>query len=104
MKTQPVKLLDSVRHKIWLKHHSIRTEKAYIYWIKRYIYFHNKQLPENMGCTEIEAFLTDLAFNRKISTSTQNRAFNALLFLINKFKFDGVNAIRATNSTLAGFR
>ena len=99
METQPVKLLDRVRHKIRLKHYSIRTEKAYISWIKRYIYFHNKRHPEDMGRTEIEAFLTDLAVNGKISASTQNQAFNALLFLykqvLNINVFDGVDAIRA---------
>ena len=62
MDKQPVKFLDLVRNKIRLKHYSIRTEKAYIPWIKRFIYFHNKRHPKDMGRDEIEAFLTDLPF------------------------------------------
>ena len=81
MDTKPVKLLDRVRNKIRLKHYSIRTEKAYISWIKRFIYFHNMRHPEEMGRTEVEAFLTDLAVKHKISASTQNQAFNALISL-----------------------
>ena len=99
MDTKPVKLLDRVRNKIRSKHYSIRTEKAYISWIKRFIYFHNMRHPEEMGRTEVEAFLTDLAVKHKISASTQNQAFNALLFLyreiVKKDVFDGVSAIRA---------
>jgi len=70
MNSQPVKLLDRVGHKIRLKHYFIRTEKAYISWIRRYIYFHNKRHPKDMGRAEIEAFLTDLALNGNISAST----------------------------------
>jgi len=81
MRTQPVKLLDQVRFRIRLKHYSIRTEEAYVLWIKRFILFHEKRHPKDMGWEEIEAFLTDLAVNRKASTSTQNQAFNAILFL-----------------------
>ena len=99
MNSQPVKLLDRVRHKIRLKHYSIRTEKAYVSWIRRYIYFHNKRHPREMGRGEIEAFLTDLAVNGNISASTQNQAFNALLFLykqvLNIGVFDEVDALRA---------
>jgi site-specific recombinase XerD len=74
------KLLDQVRDKIRLKHYSIRTEKSYVDWIKRYIYFHDVQDPKNLGAKEIEAYLTDLAVNGKVAPSTQNQAFNALLF------------------------
>lgn len=99
MNMQPVKLLDRVRNKIRLKHYSIRTEKAYIGWITRYIYFHNKRHPKDMGRVEIEAFLTDLAVKGNVSASTQNQAFNALLFLYKKVLninvFDGVDALRA---------
>jgi hypothetical protein len=99
MNSQPVKLLDRVRHKIRLKHYSIRTEKAYVSWIRRYIYFHNKRHPKEMGRAEIETFLTDLAVNGNISASTQNQAFNALLFLykqvVNIQVFDQVDALRA---------
>jgi len=66
MNRQP-KLLDLVRQKIHLKHYSIRTDEGYISWIKRYIYFHNKRHPKDMGQKEIEAFLTDLAVKGKVS-------------------------------------
>lgn len=75
------KLLEQVRSLIRLKHYSIRTEDTYISWIKRYIYFHNKRHPKDMGENEVKAFLTDLAVNRNVAASTQNQAFNALLFL-----------------------
>lgn len=68
---QKPKLLDLVRQKIRLKHYSIRTEETYINWIKRYIIFHNKKHPKDMGKAEIEAFLTDLAVNGNVSASTQ---------------------------------
>ena len=81
MQKQQVKLLDRVRDKIRLKHYSIRTEQAYVSWIKRYIYFHNMKHPKDMGEMEIEEFLTDLAARGKVAASMQNQAFNALLFL-----------------------
>jgi hypothetical protein len=74
-------LFDRVRNLIRLKHYSIRTERTYLGWIKRYILFHNKRHPKDMGNTEIEAFLSHLAVDLKVSASTQNQAFNALLFL-----------------------
>jgi integron integrase len=96
---RPKKLLDQVREKIRLKHYSIRTEQAYVSWIKRFIVFHEVQHPKNMGRREIEAFLSHLAVNRKISASTQNQAFNALLFLyrnvLNKHIDGKIDAIRA---------
>lgn len=75
------KFLDQVRNLIRLKHYSIRTEEAYTGWIKRYILFHNKRHPKDMGEKEIREFLTDLAVNGRVAASTQNQAFNALLFL-----------------------
>ena len=78
---KPTRLLDRVRDKIRLKHYSIRTEQAYLGWIKRFILFHNKRHPESMGLPEIEAFLTDLAVHGKVASSTQNQALNALVFL-----------------------
>jgi integron integrase len=81
MGNPPVRLLDQVRQKIRVKGYSIRTEKAYIDWIKRFIIFHNKRHPKEMGKTEIEAFLSHLAIRRRVASSTQNQAFNALLFL-----------------------
>ena len=81
MESKPVKLLDKVRQKIRLRHYSIRTEDAYVSWIKRFIFFHNKKHPKDMGQNEVEAFLSHLAIEGKVAASTQNQAFNALLFL-----------------------
>lgn len=75
------KLLDVVRGKIRLKHYSIRTEQAYLDWIKRYILYFDKQHPKDLGAVEVEAFLTHLAVVRNVSASTQNQAKSALLFL-----------------------
>lgn len=79
--TSEPKLLDIVRGKIRLKHYSIRTEQAYLDWIKRYILHFDKQHPKDLGATEVEAFLTHLAVVRNVSASTQNQAKSALLFL-----------------------
>jgi integrase len=81
MEQRPKKLIEQVQDAIRLKHYSYQTEKTYIYWIKRYIFFHNKQHPKDMGAKEIEAFLTDLAVNQKVAASTQNQALHAILFL-----------------------
>ena len=75
------KLLDRVRHVIRAKHYSRRTESAYVDWIRRYILFHRKRHPSEMGATEIGAFLSWLAMNRRVSASTQNQALSAVLFL-----------------------
>ena len=75
------KLLDIVRDKIRLKHYSISTERTYVHWIKRYILFHNKRHPIEMGKVKIEQFLTWLAVEKKVSPTTQNQAFSAILFL-----------------------
>ncbi|PSR18908.1 integron integrase [filamentous cyanobacterium CCP3] len=81
MESRPRKLLDQVRDAIRLKHYSYRTEQSYVGWIRRYILFHNKQHPKDMGGAEVEAFLTHLAVEGHVSASTQNQAFSALLFL-----------------------
>lgn len=75
------RLLDRVRDQIRLKHYSIRTERVYCEWIKRYVRFHNYRHPMEMGAAEVEAFLSDLAVRRDVSASTQNQALAALLFL-----------------------
>ena len=75
------KLLDQVRTAIRLRHYSLRTEKAYVQWIKRFILFHNKRHPREMGETEVGQFLSFLATASHVSASTQNQALNALLFL-----------------------
>lgn len=77
----PPKLLDQVRGKIRLKDYSIRTEQAYLDWIKRYIIFFDKLHPMELGAAEVESFLTHLARNQHVSASTQNQAKSALLFL-----------------------
>lgn len=75
------KLLDLVRGKIRVKHYSIRTEQAYVDWIKRYIHHFDKAHPKDLGVAEVEAFLTHLAVAGRVSASTQNQAKSALLFL-----------------------
>jgi site-specific recombinase XerD len=75
------RLLDQVRGKIRLKQHSLRTEQAYLDWIKRFIRHHGKRHPREMGAVEVEAFLTHLAVAGRVAASTQNQAKSALLFL-----------------------
>jgi site-specific recombinase XerD len=70
-----------VRQALRARHYSRRTEEAYVAWIKRFIFFHGKRHPAEMGEPEIDQFLTDLAVNKKVSASTQNQALSALLFL-----------------------
>lgn len=75
------RLLDRVRDRIRVKHYSIRTEEAYVDWIRRFILFHGKRHPQEMGAPEVEAFLTHLAVAGRVAASTQNQAKSALLFL-----------------------
>ena len=75
------KLLTQVREVLRMKHYSLRTEKAYVDWIKRYIFFHKKRHPDEMSEPEIRAFVSDLASNRHVSASTQTVALSALLSL-----------------------
>ena len=75
------RLLDQVRDKIRRLHYSLRTEQAYLDWIKRFILFNGKRHPVDLGAGEVEAFLTHLAAVRNVSASTQNQAKCALLFL-----------------------
>ncbi len=77
----PPKLLDQVRDRIRVKHYSIRTETQYVQWVKRFILFHGKRHPKELGAVEVEAFLTHLAVDGKVSASTQNQALSALLFM-----------------------
>jgi integron integrase len=77
----PPKLLNQVRDKLRVKHYSIRTEQTYVDWIKRFIFFHDKRHPKDLGAQDMEAFLTHLAVAGKVSASTQNQAKSALLFL-----------------------
>jgi integron integrase len=77
----PPRLLDQVRRVLHLKHFSIRTEEAYTRWIKRYVIFHGKRHPAEMGAPEVRAFLSHLATEGEVAAATQNQAFAALLFL-----------------------
>src|SRR5262249_2353661 len=76
-----LKLLDQVSEVMRFKHYSLRTERTYQEWIERFILFHGNRHPPEMGVFEGERFLSDLATTRKVAASTQNQAFNALLFL-----------------------
>ncbi len=78
--TKP-RLIDQTRNVLRLFHYSIRTEETYIQWIKRFIYFHNKRHPKDMGEKEVRSFLTYLAVSKHVSASTQNQALSAILFL-----------------------
>lgn len=80
------KLLDIVRDKIRFKHYSIKTEESYVGWMKRYIFFHNKRHPIEMGKIEIEQFLTWLAVDKKVSPTTENQAFRVLMNLTDVYQ------------------
>lgn len=94
-----MKILEQVRAKMRVRHLSVKTEKVYVYWMKQYFYFHELKHPAEMGIPEIEAFLSHLAIDKKVAASTQNQAFNALLFLYREVLgvvLDGkINSIRA---------
>jgi len=75
------RLLDEVRDRIRVKHYSLRTERAYVGWVRRFILFHDKRHPRDMGAPEVEAFLTHLAVAADVAAGTQNQALSALLFL-----------------------
>src|SRR5215475_9169694 len=75
------KLLDQVRQAVRTRHYSPKTEESYVHWIKRFIFFHNKRHPAQMGEKEIGQFLSVLAVDRRVSASTQNQALNAILFV-----------------------
>ncbi len=96
---QPPKLLDQFRSALRLKHRSMDTERAYVPWIKQYILFHNKKHPKEMGAKHIQAFLTYLAVQRRLSASSQNQALNAIVFMykyvLHKDPGDFSNALRA---------
>jgi hypothetical protein len=83
LKTSPAfpkakpRFLDQVRHAIRLRHYSIRTEEGYVQWARRFILFHNKRHPHDMGRAEVEMFLTHLAVDVRVAVSTQNQALNA---------------------------
>jgi len=77
----PKRLLDQVRESLQRQHYAYRTEITYVDWIRRYILFHNKRHPVEMGAPEVEAFLNHLAIDLRVAASTQNQAYSALAFL-----------------------
>jgi hypothetical protein len=90
------KILDQISDLARLRHMSSRTEKAYRNWAKRYILFHGKRHPREMGADEVRAFLTHLAVSEQVAASTQNQAFNALLFLyrnVLNLKLEGLTGV-----------
>ena len=78
------RLMDQVRDVLRVHHYSLRTEQSYLHWVKRFILFHGKRHPREMGKNEIAAFLTHLAVQKDVSASTQNQALSAILFLYKK--------------------
>jgi integron integrase len=96
-----LKLLDQMREVMRLKHYSIRTERSYCDWVKRYVHFHGMKSREEMlpGEPKIEAFLSELAVNGNVAVSTQNQAFNALMFTyqeVLKVRLGTIDSVRAT--------
>ncbi len=78
------KLLDQLRDCLRARHYSFRTEETYVDWVRRFILFHGKKHPRDLGSVEVQSFLTHLAVERRVSASTQNQAKSALLFLYGK--------------------
>ena len=78
------RLMDRVRSRIRYLHYSLSTERAYLHWIRRYIYYHDKRHHREMGKLEIESFLNYLTRECRVSASTQNQALNAIIFLYQK--------------------
>jgi integrase len=76
-----LRFLDQCREVIRFKHFSRRTEEAYVHWVRRFILFHGKRHPKDMGAAEIQAFLTYLAATENVAASTQNQALNSLVFM-----------------------
>ncbi|WP_421657327.1 integron integrase [Leptothermofonsia sp. ETS-13] len=101
MESRPRKLLDQVRDALRVKHYSYSTEKTYVHWIRRFILFHNKRHPSEMGTPEVTQFLTYLAVNEYVAASTQNQALSAIIFLyrvVLQQELAGINAVRAKPS------
>ena len=103
MEPRPQKRLDQVREAIRIKHYSCRTEESYVAWIRRFILFHHKRHPKDMGTAEVTAFLSHLAIDSQVAASTQNQALSALLFLyrtVLQQELEGtIDALRAKRSS-----
>src|SRR5207249_797180 len=101
------KLLDQVREAIRTRHYSPKTEESYVHWIKRFIFFHNKRHPIEVGEKEIAEFLSSLASDLHVSASTQNQALNAILFLYREVlrkEIGYINGVvREATQTTGGF-
>jgi integrase len=95
------KLLDEVRKVLRLRHYSIHTERSYVDWIKRYVHFHHMRCRADLadGEKKIEAFLTDLAVRGRVAASTQNQAFNALLFVYREVLHVQIGKIESVRAT-----
>src|SRR5581483_11273456 len=78
---KPKKLFEQIRDHMRSRHYSYGTEQTYLFWIKRYIFFNNKRHPKDLGAQAIKRYLTYLAVEKHVAASTQNQAFNALMFL-----------------------
>ena len=101
MSNMNVKLEDQLRGAIRLKQYSLRTEETYVGWYRRYVLWHGKRHPREMGAAEVEAFLTHLAVNRGVAAVSQNQALNALIFLyreVLEMELTGIEAKRAKHS------
>jgi integron integrase len=95
---QPPRLLDQLRQVLRVRHYAQTTEECYVQWARRFILFHDKRHPRDMGAAEVEQFLSDLAVNGRVSASTQNQALNALLFLYQQvldIELGRLDAVRA---------
>lgn len=75
------RLLDQVRERVRYLHYSLRTEEAYVYWVRFFVRWHGLKHPRDMGAAEVQSFLTMLATQRRVSSSTHNQALSALLFM-----------------------
>ena len=89
------KLLDQVRTAIRLRHYSIRTEEAYVQWVRRFILYHKKRHPREMGADEIRPYLSHLAADENVAAATQNVALAALLFLYREVGDESADLLRA---------
>jgi integron integrase len=92
----PPRLIVQVRHRIRFRHYSLRTEEAYVHWIRHYVVFHGRRHPRDLGADHITAFLSALANDRNVAPATQNQALAALLFLYREvlnIDLPGINGV-----------
>ena len=107
MESQPG-LLVVARERMRTRHLALRTEQAYLHWLQRYLVFHDRRHPRELGAPEVEQFLSHLAVHRKVSAATQNQALQALLFLYRHVAAEaaacGVGPCRSARAPLAAAR